>query len=209
VAQRLDDAPERDVPGAIIHDVEQLAMLIVTGFRVRVAVDDLDRPLGVLEVHLLLLVALAGNLLLAFPLAGRHAVAVWLLLTKLFHELLDLLALGAVAPGVVHQAPRPTLIAAKGLTRSLVTAWAATPTSRYSSNNDSGSTCQRLVVIVGLLLLPIHVLVIALSSDICFGFAGLHCLRSRLGVSCTPFCSPGALVCEAEELRDVFHIMCG
>jgi hypothetical protein len=45
--------------------VELLAVLIVTGFRVGVAVDDLDRPLGALEL-LLLLVALTGNMLLAF-----------------------------------------------------------------------------------------------------------------------------------------------
>jgi hypothetical protein len=25
---------------------------------------------------------------------------------------------------------------------------------------------------------------------------------------CTPFCSPSALFCQVEELRDVLHIMC-
>jgi hypothetical protein len=52
--QRLDDAPRRDVPGAIVDDVELLAVLVVTGLRVRVVVDDLDRPLGILELHLFL-----------------------------------------------------------------------------------------------------------------------------------------------------------
>jgi hypothetical protein len=44
-----------------------------------------------------------------------------LLLTELFRELLNLLALlGAVAPGVVHQALRTTLVTAKGLPWPLV-----------------------------------------------------------------------------------------
>jgi hypothetical protein len=47
-----------------------------------VAVDDLDRPLDVLELHLLLIVALMGNVLLAFPLAGRRAVVMGLLLSN-------------------------------------------------------------------------------------------------------------------------------
>jgi hypothetical protein len=71
-----------------------------------VAVDDLDHPLGILELHVLLLVTLTGNLLLAFPLARRCAAAAWLLLLllmELLHELLDLLTLlGVVAHGVVH-----------------------------------------------------------------------------------------------------------
>jgi hypothetical protein len=76
--QRLsppDAASRRDALGAAVHDMELLAALVVTGLGFRVAVDDLDHPLGVLELLLLLLIALMGNLLLAFPLAGRHAVA--------------------------------------------------------------------------------------------------------------------------------------
>jgi hypothetical protein len=80
-------------------------VLVAAGLRVRVAIDDLDRPLGILELHHLV-VALVGNLLIAFPLVGRCAVVAWLLLlllAELFRELLDLLALlGVVAPGVVH-----------------------------------------------------------------------------------------------------------
>jgi hypothetical protein len=101
--QRLDDALERDAPGAIVDDVELLAMLIVTGLGVRVVIDDLDHPLGILELHLLLVVALMGNVLLAFLLVGRWAVMVRLLLIELLHELLDLPALlSAVTPGFVH-----------------------------------------------------------------------------------------------------------
>jgi hypothetical protein len=66
----------------------------------------LDRPLGVLELHPLLVVALMGNVLLAFPLVRRHAVVVGLLLLlliELLHKLLDLpTLLSTVAPGVVH-----------------------------------------------------------------------------------------------------------
>jgi hypothetical protein len=134
--------------------MDLLGALVVTGFRggVRVAVDDLDCSLGNLELHLLL-VALMGNLLLAFPLAGSHAIMeqlLFLLLIELLHELLDLPALlGALVTGVVHRALRTTLIAARGLARPLVTSWATTPTS-----------CCRVAVTVGalasglLLLLP-------------------------------------------------------
>jgi hypothetical protein len=129
-----------------------------------------------------------------------------LLLVELLHELLDLpTLLGVVALGVVYRAPWPIVITTGGLALSLVTAWIVAPTSRCSDSSDNVSTCQRLVV-VGLLFL---VLVTTLISGICFRLAGLSYLQSRLGVPCTPFCSPGALVHQAEELRDIFHIMCG
>jgi hypothetical protein len=51
--QRLDDAPGCDVPGATIDDMELLEALVVAGLRVGVVVDDLDHPLGILELHLL------------------------------------------------------------------------------------------------------------------------------------------------------------
>jgi hypothetical protein len=192
--------------------MELLAVLVVAGLRDEVVVDDLDRPLDILELHLLLGIALAGNVLLAFPLAGRCAITVGLLLlllTELLRELFDLpTLLGAVAPGVVHRVLWSDLIAAEGLARSLVTAWATTPTSRCCDNGSSGSACQGLVV-VGLLLLPILVLATALSNDICFGLAGRPYYRSRLGVPCTPFCSPGAFVYQVEELGDVFHLVGG
>jgi hypothetical protein len=88
--------------------VEVLAALVVTGLAVGVALDDLNRHLGIPELHLHLIVALSGNVLFAFPLVGRRAVTVellLLLLTELLRELLDLPALlGAVAPRVVHRA---------------------------------------------------------------------------------------------------------
>jgi hypothetical protein len=139
--------------------VELLATLVVAGFGVGVAVDDVDRPLGVLQLHLLLLIAFTGNLLLVFPLAGRHVVTAWLLLlllTKLFRELLDVRTLlGAVVSVVVHLAPRPALIAAGGLARPLVTAWVVAPTGQCSNNNGGGSNCHRLIVVVGLLLVVV------------------------------------------------------
>jgi hypothetical protein len=110
--------------------MELLAALVVARFRVRVAVDDLDRPLGILELHLLL-ITLVGHLLIAFSLAGRHAVVaqlLLLLLAELLHELLDLSALlGTVAPGVVHQTSQMTLVTIGGLSQLLVTAWATAP----------------------------------------------------------------------------------
>jgi hypothetical protein len=114
--------------------VELLVALILARVGVRVAIDTIERPLGVLELHLLLLVALGGNLLLAFPLLGRCAIAVWLLLlllTELLYELLDVPALlCAVVPRVVYQALRTTLVAAGGLPRSPVPTWAMTHTRR-------------------------------------------------------------------------------
>jgi hypothetical protein len=86
--------------------------------------------------------------------------------------------------------------------------WAVAPTNHCRDSGGSGSTCQRLVVVV-LLLLSILVLATALSSGIYFGLANLPCLRSRLGVACTPFYSPSAFVYQVEELRDIFHLMGG
>jgi hypothetical protein len=86
----------KNVIAAAVLDVELLAALIVAGVRVRVAVDGLEHPLGILELHLHLLVTLGGNLMLAFPLPRRRAVAaqlLLLLLSKLLCELLDLPAL--------------------------------------------------------------------------------------------------------------------
>jgi hypothetical protein len=184
--------------------VELFAVLIIAELRVKVVVDDLDRPLGVLKLHLLLVVALTGNMLLAFPLAGRCAIMVGLLLlllAELLRELLDLpTLLGAVGPGVVHRALRPALIATKRLAWLLV--------GHYCDSGGSGSTYQRLVV-VGLFLLPILILATALSNGICFGLAGLPYPRSRLGVPRMPFHSPGALVRQVEELRDVFQLVGG
>jgi hypothetical protein len=108
-----------------------LAVLVVTGLRVGMAVDDLGRPLGIPELHLLLVIALTGDVLLAFPLAGRRSITVGLLLLLLaewLHELLDLSELlGVVVPGVVHRARRPTLITTGGLAWSLLAAWGPTP----------------------------------------------------------------------------------
>jgi hypothetical protein len=86
--------------------MELLVVLVVAGLGVGVTIDDLDHPLSILELHLLLIGALTGNVLLAFLLAGRCVVTMGLLLlllAELLCELLDLLALlGTMAPGVIH-----------------------------------------------------------------------------------------------------------
>jgi hypothetical protein len=94
--------PGRDVPRAVVDDVELLAALIVTGLKVRVVIDDLDRPLGILELHLLLVIALTGNVLLAFPLAGRCAITAGLLLLLLMELLCKLLDLTALLGTAAH-----------------------------------------------------------------------------------------------------------
>jgi hypothetical protein len=76
------------------------------------------------------------------------------------------------------------------------------------ARGNSGQWLVVVVVVVGLLFL-VSVSAAALSSGIFFWVAGLPCLWGRLGMQCTPFCSLGALVRQAEELRDVLHIVCG
>jgi hypothetical protein len=115
--------PGCNILGATVHDIELLATLVGAGVGVRVAIDALDRPHGVLELHLLLLIALGGNLLLALPLSGRHSITarlLLLLLPELLRELFDLPALlSIVALGVMYRAPRAALITTRGLPRLL------------------------------------------------------------------------------------------
>jgi hypothetical protein len=68
--------PGRDVPRAAVQNVELLVALIGAGVRVRVAIDGLESPFGILECHLLilLLVLLIDNLLLALLLLRRCIV---------------------------------------------------------------------------------------------------------------------------------------
>jgi hypothetical protein len=85
----------RDGPGTSEHDVECLAALVIAGLRVGVAIDGVQCPLGILELHLCVFLLLGVHLLLALPLAGRRAILALLLhlFTELFHELPDLPAL--------------------------------------------------------------------------------------------------------------------
>jgi hypothetical protein len=80
-------------------------MLIVTGLRVRVAIDSLQCPPGILEFHLYVFVLLRVHFLFVLPLAGRRTIFALLLhlFTELFYELLDLPALRCnMLRGVVH-----------------------------------------------------------------------------------------------------------
>jgi hypothetical protein len=127
-----------------------------------------------------------------------------LLLTKLLRRLLDLPALlSAVVLGFMHRALWTTLIAAGWLTWVLVTAWTTPPTSRCSYYG--GSTVQQLFLVAILLLL----FTAALGSSICMGLVSLPYLWSRLCMPSVALCSPGAFLRQAEELRDVLHIVCG
>jgi hypothetical protein len=179
-AQSFDDAPEHNVLGATIYDVELLAALIGAGVGVRVAVDGLERSFSVLKCHLLILliVVLMDNLLLALPLPRRCAITVrlqLLLLAELLRKPLDLpTLLDTVALGVVLWAPRTALVAAGGLSRSLVTTWAVAPTSHC---RRSRSTSQRLVLAAILLLL---LFATTMCSCIYIRLASLPCLWSRV-----------------------------
>jgi hypothetical protein len=96
--------------------VECLATLVGARVRLGVAVDGFQCPLGVLELHLLLLFGLRVDLLFALLLMGRRAFLARLLLhllTELLYELLDFpTLLDAVAPRVVHRASCTAIIAA-------------------------------------------------------------------------------------------------
>jgi hypothetical protein len=107
-------------------------MLIGAGVGVRVAEDGLQHPLGVLELHLLVLLRI--HLLFAIPLAGRCALLarLLLLLTELFHELLDFPSLSdTVTHGVMHQAPHAAVIATRHLTGALVISRFMVPTCHH------------------------------------------------------------------------------
>jgi hypothetical protein len=93
--------------------MEHLAALVVTGLRVGVAIDELQCPPGILELHLYVFLLLWVHFLFAFPLAGRHTILALVLhlFTELFHELLDLSALRrAMVHGVVHRALHAAVI---------------------------------------------------------------------------------------------------
>jgi hypothetical protein len=144
-----------NVPGDPIYHMEHLAMLLGVGLRVGEPIDRLQRPLGILVLHLLILVVLQVHFLLALLLLGRRTVLarlLLLLLVDLLRKLLDLSALlSTVTPGVVHQAPQATLVTIGELSRSLVTVWASTPT--YCCSCSGASIGQRLVLAADLLLL--------------------------------------------------------
>jgi hypothetical protein len=77
-------------------------MLVASRVKVRVAVEDLQRPPVILVLHLLFIFSLRVDLLFALPLAGRCTISAQLLLhllTELFHKFFYFSALlGAVAP---------------------------------------------------------------------------------------------------------------
>jgi hypothetical protein len=93
--QGLDDAPRGDVLGTSEHDMEHLAVLIVAGLRVRVAIDGLQRHPGILELYLYVFLLMRVQFLFALPLVRRRAVLALLLhlVAELFRELFDLPAL--------------------------------------------------------------------------------------------------------------------
>jgi uncharacterized membrane protein len=110
--------------------MECLVVLVVVELRVRVVVDGLHLPLGVLECHFYIPLLFWIHLLLALLLAGRRAFFAQLLLflAKLLRELLDLPTLThAMAHRVMHRASGTTVINAECLTGALVTSWASAP----------------------------------------------------------------------------------
>jgi hypothetical protein len=115
-----------------------------------VVIDALENPLGILQLHLILLVALGGNLLLVLPLSGRCAIVARLLLlliAELLHKLLDLpVLLHVVVPGVMYWAPRTALITVGGLSQSLITTWAMAPLATAASATAVGAPASGLLL---------------------------------------------------------------
>jgi hypothetical protein len=119
--------------------VEHLVTLVVVRLRVRVAIDGLLVPLGLLELNLLLEI----HLLFALPQVGRHAflAQLLLLLVELLCELPDFPTLShTVARGVVHWATRSSIITAGRLMGVFVASRTSAPDHRCSSSYGSGSS---------------------------------------------------------------------
>jgi hypothetical protein len=180
--------------------MERHALLVVAGLRVRVAIDGIQCPLGILKLHLYVFLLLGVHLLLALPLAGRHAILALLLhlLAELFHELLDLPALRhGVACGVVHWALCAIVVTIGWLTGAFVTSRPAmTPTSRCSC--CSGRSGQWLVA-ANLLILLLVVATATLGMGPDDGLALPLCRLGGWGLPGTALRSLGALVRQAEE----------
>jgi hypothetical protein len=140
--QDLDDAPGDDVPGISEHDMEHLTALVVTGLRVRVAIDGLQYPPGILELYLYVFLLPRVHFLFALPLVGRRAILALVLhlVAEIFCELLDLPALRCgMARGVVHRKHHAGVVAIGQLTGAFFASWPPTaPTHRYSC----GSGCS-------------------------------------------------------------------
>jgi hypothetical protein len=180
------------------HDMGRLAVLVVARLRVRVAVDGLHLPLGILECHFFVPLFFEIHLLFALPLSGKRAFLVRLVLSlvELFCELLDLPTLThAMARSVMHRASGTAIVAAGHLTMALVASWASAPTYRHSYSCAGSS--QRLVVTAGLVVVVVAAAA-TLSGNACIGLAVLAFLRDRRGVPCTALWHPGALVCQAK-----------
>jgi hypothetical protein len=101
-------------------------VLVVTGIRVGVAIDGLQCPPDILELHLYVFLFLWVRFLFALPLAGRRTVLALLLhiVVKLFCKLLDFPAFRCgMARGVVHRALRDAVVTIGQLTGAFVTFW--------------------------------------------------------------------------------------
>jgi hypothetical protein len=110
--------------------MEHLVVLIVTGLRVEVAIDGLQCPPGILELHLYFFLLLWVHFLFALSLAGRHVVLALLLhlFMELFCELLKLSALRrAMALRVMHQALHAAVITIGQQTGAFLTSWPPRP----------------------------------------------------------------------------------
>jgi hypothetical protein len=86
--------------------MERLAVLVVAGLRVGMAIDILQCPLGILKLYLYVFLLLWVHFLFALPLVGRHSILALLLhlLAELICELFYLPALRCtMVRGVVHQ----------------------------------------------------------------------------------------------------------
>jgi hypothetical protein len=190
--------------------VKRLAALVVAGLIVGVAIDGLQCPLGILELHLCVFLLLRVHLLLALPLVGRRTILALLLhlFTELFHKLLDLPALRrGMAHGLVHRALRAAVVTIGRLTGAFVASRSATaPTRCYSCS--SGHPGQWLGAASILLLLVIAVAA-ALGLGLGTRLALPLCCLSGWGVPGAALRSLGALVRQAEERRNILDVVGG
>jgi hypothetical protein len=81
-------------------------------------------------------------------------------------------------------------------------------TCHRAGHNLHQSLLQKQWELQPVACLLLLLLTVALCSGIWVRLTSLPYLWGRMLMPDAPFCSPGALVCQAEELGDILHIVC-
>jgi hypothetical protein len=184
-------------------------VLVVAGLRVRVAIDGLQCPLGILKLHLCVFLLLGVHLLLALPLAGRRAILALLLhlFAELFHELLDLPTLRrGMARGVVQRTLRAAVVAIGRLMGRLSPLGPPRPPPAAAAAAVGTPASGWLPPAFFFLLLPLPP---PWAWAPALGLLSPFATWGGWGVPGTTLCSLGALVRQAEERGHILDAVDG